>query len=184
VVAKSNPQRAQQMVNHIEGVRRVIGEWEWAARSRQQVDQQQQRQQWRQWSKVQDSEYEDFASKEASPEERKAIEAEAWALMRAEYGATDEQIAQAWQSNPNLRSLGAQRLLFRAARESLARKSIASKQVRNNIPTVQRPGSGNVERMPAADAEIAALNRRLNKSGSPKDAAELLTAMRARVRRG
>jgi len=178
VVAKSNPQRAQAMVGHVEAVRRVLGEWQQAAGAQQAAYQQVAQQEFSRWGSFQDSEFDSWAAKECSESELKAIQQEAREMLKQEWGATDQQLAQAWASNPNLRSLPAQKMIYEAAKKRRARKSIASKLQKPVPGVVQRPGSGNVERMPAADAEIKYRSNKLDKTGNWKDAAELLIARR------
>jgi hypothetical protein len=180
VTAKTNPQRAQAMVNMIDGVRRVVSEWQQAAGAQQAAYQQAQQTQFRAWAKQNDDAFDAWASKEVSASELDAIKDEACLMMREEYGATAEQLGQAWHSNPTMRSLASQKMIFEAARNRLARKSIASKLQRPPVPNLQRPGSGNLERPTASDAELSALNKKFSQSLSPKDAAALVAARRAR----
>jgi hypothetical protein len=180
VTAKQNPQRAQAMVNHVEAVRRVVGEWQQAAGAQQAAYQQAAQQQFNAWGKACDDAFDAWAGEQVSGAELEAIRDEACEMMKEEYGATAEQLGQAWHSNPTMRSLQGQKMIFEAARNRLHRKSIASKLVKGNIPTVQRPGSGNLERPTANEAELSALGKRLDKLGTVKAAADLLIARRGR----
>jgi hypothetical protein len=179
VVAKSNPQRAQQMVNHVEATRRVVDEWQRAAGAQQAAYQQAAQQEFSRWSNFQDAEFDSWAAKECSESELKAIQEESREMLKQEWGLTNQQLAQAWNSNPNLRSLPAQKMIYEAAKNRLARKSIATKLQRPAIPNVQRPGSI-IDRPSVADAHQISLEKEFKSDPSPKNAARLVTYRRTR----
>jgi hypothetical protein len=160
-------------------VRRVVGEYVQAAQQQQQAYQQAAQAQFNSWAKQNDDAYEAWASKEVSAEERRLIEREAQAMVKEEFNASDEQVAAAWNSNPMLRSFQGQKFLWEAARARLARRGAAAKKY-TPVPTVQRPSSEPIRSPSASDAELSALNKKFQQTGSPKDAAAWLAAKRAR----
>jgi hypothetical protein len=98
-------------------------------------------------------------------------------------GLTREQITHHWQNNPLMRSAAGQQILYEWS-EMKSRDAKAAnwrEKAARSVPPVQRPG---VSR-PAGEANhdnIAALDAKLTRSGSIKDAEALMNA-RARARR-
>jgi hypothetical protein len=98
-------------------------------------------------------------------------------------GMTDQQIADGYLHGTgpvNLRHAAAQETLLRAARADMAKKNLANRP-RKAAPRVVRPGSaGEITQVPD---KHTTLERRLDNSGSIRDAARLVSARRADARR-
>jgi hypothetical protein len=182
VVASRDPQRAQEILNHLSRIEPLVRENVRVQQAQQQHTaalyqqwQANQQAQFQQAALQHDQAYDAYANAEtSSAAERKAIEAEALQLLRE--GGDDQQIYHAYNTNWAMRSATAQKALFEAARARLARKGAKSK-LHRPIPNVQRPGSP-LER--ASDLDYAMRN--LEKPGkdlTAKEAAALVTARRA-----
>jgi hypothetical protein len=177
VIAKSNPQRAQSIIDHIGLINTTLQRGNEARVAQQQQWFVQTRKQFNSWAATQDAEYEAFAQQMPAAE-RSAIEAEARRMVLE--GSDPQSVAMSWQTSPELRSAKAQRLLFDAARWRLAQRGAKGKQFKP-VPNVQRPGSP-LEHASEQDYRI----RSLNKGGgplNPREAAALVTAQRAARRR-
>jgi hypothetical protein len=124
-----------------------------------------------------DADYFEYEKAQGLPfDQLEAIRNEARSMWR-DYGVTDQQLALEWNTNLALRSAGVQRAMFDLAKFRLTARSLASKAVRPGIPVVQRPGSP-VERARDSDVQIDRLNAKLDRTGSARDAANLLIAQR------
>jgi hypothetical protein len=111
-----------------------------------------------------------------NPQAAEAIKAEAIQLLKAG-GMSEDDIVRSWNGVgpfPWIRAAGMQEILLQAARQSLAKKGMKAPARRPVPPVTQRPGvAGELRRDPTAD-----LQRRLDKTGSIRDAARLLAARR------
>jgi len=179
LVARQNPQRGQQMVNHIEQVRAMVAEGQQAQQQQAAQQQAQLQQQWNHYAAQHDAAYENFV-KDVPAAERRAVEDEVRNSLR-ESGWSDETIANAWATDPALRSFAGQRQMWEAAKFRLSQKGAKSK-VNRAVPTVQRPGSP-MTRAPDSDIHLTALSRRLDQTMSVKDGAALVAARRQARRR-
>jgi hypothetical protein len=177
VIAKSNPQRAQSIVDHIGLINSTLQRGNEARVAQQQQWFVQTRKQFNSWAATQDADYEAFAQ-QVPAAERRAIEAEAQRMVLE--GSDPQSVAMSWQTSPELRSAKAQRLLFDAARWRLAQRGAKEKQYKP-VPNVQRPGSP-ADRIPDSDLHLGKLEKQLDSIGSAKAGAELLIARRARRR--
>jgi hypothetical protein len=92
-------------------------------------------------------------------------------------GLTREQITHHWQNNPLMRSAAGQQVLYEWS-EMKAEKARASDwrgKAGRSVPPVQRPGTARSAREASYD-DVSALDARLSKTGSLKDAEKLLFA--------
>jgi hypothetical protein len=92
-------------------------------------------------------------------------------------GLTREQITREWTSNPLMRSAVGQQVLYEWS-EMKAEKARASDwrgKAAKSVPPVQRPGTARSAREASYD-DVSALDARLSKTGSLKDAEKLLFA--------
>jgi len=121
-----------------------------------------------------DKGFDDWAKQQDTPERVNEISRFAMQLLQ-EDGYTPEQINQYWNT-PYLRSLPAQKALYRSASYELSRRSAKGKAVRS-VKTVQRPGSP-MARAPDQDIHLRDLSRKLDQTMSVKDAAALVAARR------
>src|SRR5262249_41893843 len=94
-----------------------------------------------------------------------------------DYGASEQEVAYHWQTNPAMRSLPMQKMMLDAVRYRRLGKTLEQKKMRP-VPLGQRPGSP-LERAPESEVRLDQLRSRLDATGSPKDAAAYLTAKRA-----
>jgi len=181
-VAQSNPDRAKAMAGHIQQVAGMVQQAQAAQGQYQAQQYAAQQQQFAAWSKAHDDSFErHFDTVVPDRAEQAAIQKEALAMLR-EDGLSDETIAAMWQT-PALRSVASQKAILNAVLYRRAQAAAKQKAVRP-IPVVQRPGSGSeYVRHSEWSGQREALAR-LDKSGSPRDAANYLIAKRAAARRG
>jgi hypothetical protein len=182
VVQKQNPQRADQMVRHIDQVGRLVEQHQKAQAAQVQAYQEAAHQQFQRAATDADANYNDWAKEHLSADQSSEIREEALAMLK-DYGLSEKDVAWHWQNNSLFRSFPAQRLMADAARWRLSQKALKSKAVPPPVPQVVRPGSP-TERASASEYEYRALNEKLNRSTRQSDqlraAAELVAARRAR----
>jgi hypothetical protein len=135
VMRAHNPQRFTEAVSHLARIDQ-FGKAAVAAQEQQRAVAQQQN---AAWTKAQDDAF-DAATANDTPETRSKIAAEAVAMLK-EYGASDDDIRQAWHSPGPFRSAVGQRVLRDAAAYRLAQKEVGQKLDRSAPAPVQRPGS-------------------------------------------
>jgi hypothetical protein len=177
VLDRTNPERGQQLRAHIENVNRITAQAEAAQRQQVQAYQQQHRAQFDYVAKLADDAFDHYAAT-AEPDASRRQEISGYArTMLREGGMSDQEINYHWQSSPILRSALGQQILFDAARFRIAQQTARSKAVRS-VPIVQRPGSP-AARGSEVDYNFGKLSAELQRTGSPKAAAALLTAQRA-----
>jgi hypothetical protein len=177
-VAQSNPERAKAMAQTVQAVAQTVQQAQAAQDQYQAQQHAAQQQQWAAWSKAHDDAFEAYFSTVASPAEQAEIRKEALAMLH-EDGMSDADIAALWES-PAFRSVTAQKALMNAARYRMAQGAARAKAIKP-VPIVQRPGSP-LARGSEVDFDLRKLSTELDKSGSPKAAAALLTARRANRR--
>jgi hypothetical protein len=95
--------------------------------------------------------------------------------MLAESGANVKQFLDAVSNQTTFPRASAEALLVKAARYDLLTKAARAVPARGAVPTVQRPGTAG-PRTNSSDTGLAALNAKLSKSGSLKDAVALRLA--------
>jgi predicted transposase YbfD/YdcC len=173
MIAKSNPEKAQQIETKFARVRALS---EQVARDEQAVQQYAQAQhakQWQQFAKAHDD-YFDHANRDVPQEQMKEIRAEAVNMLR-ESGMSDEAIKREYNSNALLRSYQGQQILADAARYRLAKRGVSA-NLKNPVPTLQRPGTVVSE---GRLTDVAAAERRFSAKHDVRSAAAVLSARRA-----
>ncbi len=177
VMQANNPERAQAARSHLEHVQRMAAAVE--QNKQQQVAAQQAA--FRQFADQSDKAFEKWAA--ATLPGREADLSKAAVNLLSDLGWSGESVLHEWNSNPLFRSAQGQIILALAAQQWQLRKEIPRKIARP-VPTVQRPGTGSefIERS-AFSGQREALAK-LERTGSPKDAAAYLVAKRAAARRG
>lgn len=115
----------------------------------------------------------------SDPKIRQAIFENAYAYLREAEKMSDEEIRDGYYRTGELRSYRAQERILRASRAWAAQRRAPAPR-RSEAPKVMRPGAG--EMTPTPDRHVD-LEKRLNKSGSVRDATRLLLAKRAAARR-
>ena len=173
---KANPQRHQQLANHVSQVRQTIQVAQQQAAQEQvrqyavaQQQQQQQQEQWQRWAARQDETIGDVA-----PEVQKEI-----VRMAEEGGISKNELWELYNSNPALRHSAFQAALRDAALYRMSKRSIPQ-AVSRPVPSVQKPGVSDPSQREER-SEYASLARQFaGQSLTPKQAAQLLIAKRAR----
>ena len=148
---------------------------EWSATQQRQSEEYQQ--QWSQFASQQDAMFAEKVPEYADKDKASKLGETAISVLR-DKGFNDQELGALWhgQSSMSLRDHRTQLLILDAVRyrDGLkAAKAAAAKPV----PPVQRPGVAR-PRGPGSDATLQALSEKLSQTGSPKDAAKLITARR------
>jgi len=190
MIHRTSPERGKAISNYLQNVssllqngaqvverQRLAQEQQTQARMHQYATQMQE--QFNREAAWADSQFSDYAKSEGlTAAQLKDIKNEAMEILR-ESGMTDQDIAIAYNTDKTLRSFVGQVSLMNNARWRIAQRNLAKNIAPKPVPPVQRPGSLG-ERASERDYQLHGLNEKLNKSGSWKDAAELLNARRAR----
>lgn len=130
-----------------------LAEWQSEAQAAHQRQQQESSERLNKWIETQDSEIEKLFEKTPKPQ-RDALANEAKKML-LDYGFTEEQVGNLWQSSI-LRSAPLQRIMADAARFRIAQRT-ATKPAVKPVPPVQRPGTVMPARNSADAAEITRL---------------------------
>jgi hypothetical protein len=144
--------------------------------------QQQQQHAWVNYCQAHDDAFSRAHPELADPKVSYETQKEAIAYLQ-ERGMSEDQIKQAWASDPTFRSAAAQNVLYDAVQYRLASrraKEISSKQRLPPVSTV-RPGVAR-DKAWVDHEQLSALGQRLGATGSVRDAAALLRARRAASR--
>ena len=171
---RSNPQRHQQLANHVAQVRQTIQVAQQQQQQQQVLAQQQQHQQ----AEAQRHQFQRFA---AYHDERVAAVppevANEVVAMAAEHGVSKQELLELYNTSPVLRHSAFQQMMSDAAKYRLAQRNIPRAASRP-VPQIQRPG---VTSDAARDDNYSHIERQYRgQSLTPKQAAELVTARRAR----
>jgi hypothetical protein len=190
-VKSRDPARAAAITEHIARTRQLVDE----AQRVQQVQTQRMEAGYRQWvanheaqfhraAAVDDAAYDAWSRNQGvSRDQQRAITEEVMAEFRRQ-GWNDQQINQAYNSNPAMRSFAGQVQMHQAAAYRIQQRQMANvrrTKLDRTPPHVQRPGSP-VERMPDSSHYL----QKLEKPGQPlsaKEAAAFVTARRNAARR-
>lgn len=114
-----------------------------------------------------------MAAKE-TPESMQRIKQALPSIIEQDYGVSRQELFQALQTNPALRSAAFQSMMLDAAKYRMAQREVVNK-VDRSVPPVQRPG---VSQPRSDDGVTSALNR-FRAEPSVENAAKLLQARRA-----
>jgi hypothetical protein len=180
IVAKQNPSRAQSMVDHLKQTQRIVHDAAQVQQQHQQWHAQRYRAAFDQDAARHDMAYDQWSRNQGvSAEERAQITQEVMAEFRRQ-GWNDQQIAEAYHSNPAMRSFAGQVQMHQAAAYRLQQQRMANIQRTKKdraAPVVQRPGSP-VERASDADVYLQKLSGPPGSPLTPRQAAALVTARR------
>jgi hypothetical protein len=168
-VARTNPQRANEIVGAIQTARRNVA----VVNQHVQVQQNQQREQMRSWADAQDRAFDSYASTQPKAE----VEAAAKNLpdlLEREYGINKQELAQLYGSSI-LRSVAAQRMLldlsrYHAAKEAIHRAPMPSRRV-------MRPGDVDT-RGATYEPQLTEAAAAFKSDPNPRNAARQLSALR------
>jgi len=175
VVKNSDPARHALIEQHLNNVAGIYRQ----AQAAQQAQAELQRANFARFSQEQDKVFEQTAEKEYGKERVAAAKRAIVDIAKETYGISPEELAHLYQTQPILRTAPMQRMMMDAALYRMAQKTATANPVRT-VPATQKPGTAKPA-VNALDEEIAKLDRRLTKTGSPKDATALrLAKMRAR----
>jgi hypothetical protein len=120
-------------------------------------------------------------TKGISPKEMEAVKAEIPRMLK-EYGVSDpHQFLAAIHGQSTFPRASAERIMVDAAKWRMAKRA-AMPSPRRTVPNVTRPGIAGPRGAERSDSGLAALNAKLSKSGSIKDATALLMARRSKGR--
>jgi hypothetical protein len=127
-----------------------------------------------QWASEQDRLFAEKVPEFSDPEKGQKLTELAIKALKDDYGFSDNEMVQAWGGA--FRDYRMQQVLLDASRYRQL-KNNPPKPAAKAVPPVQRPGSA---RAPGAEQEstVKALDDRLSKTGSLKDAVRLMTARR------
>jgi hypothetical protein len=175
-INQGNPQRAQEIAAHLNGVRQIYGQAVQAQGVVQQQAQAKYQQEWTSFANKEDAKF-----LQSHPEMADAKVAREITDGAAEYlrglGFSNQDLQRSWngEASVSLRDNRIQALIhdgmkFRAAQNI--------KPAIKPVPQVVRPGVAQ-QRGADQDIRIAELSKRLEHTGNPRDAAELLIAQRA-----
>lgn len=163
------PARFQQAIGRIQAVAQVE-----QARSKIQADKTaRESAEFRTYAQAEDARFADMVKGERN---MPAIEAEIVAMVK-DHGADPREFFKAGTESKFLRSAAAQKILVDAAKYRMIMR-LPKAIPKRDVPPVQRPGHVG-PRTNSRDASLTALNAKLSKSGSLKDAQALLAARRS-----
>jgi hypothetical protein len=164
-----DPARAQAIVSHVRAASQQLQ----AIQQQQTAQRQQAAQQQQTWMNQQDDEFEKWSQTQPA-NEVKAVRGAVIDTLTREYGIDRAELAQLWNSQPLMRSLPVQRLLYDITRFHLARAGI-QKAATVHRP-VQRPGTA--ETGHADYSELTARMKDFAADATPRKAAAALMARR------
>jgi hypothetical protein len=180
LLAKTNPQRAQQLQDFALRASTVAGQLQQQQYQQTQIAQQQAAEAFQRYAAEQDAKGLAKETPESLAQIRNVIYADA-----EKAGIPRAQLEQAWNSNPTLRHAFVSELVADGAKWRMSQRALATHRVNPVVPSVQRPGVASPG--PTADpGEIAAASARFNLPGGNlgrdglRNAAALITARRAR----
>ena len=186
---QSNPTRAAQITQELEGTRNFFTQAAQAETLRQQqaqvqyqAYQQQQQRQWKNYADNEDAKYTEF-EKTRPAAEVKAVRENVLRVLSSQYNMPEADFIRAYQTDPTARSAAMQKMAYEVTLQALHREGVASKAVPPPVPTVQRPGSP-TERASASDYEFKSLNDKVNRLTGRQQIAAAAELVAARRRRG
>jgi hypothetical protein len=131
-------------------------------------------QHWENYAREQDRMFSEKVPEFSDPNKAKPLQELAVKALQEDYGFSHEEMLNAW--NGPFRDHRVQQMLLDAARYRQLKKN-PPKPTAKPVPPVQRPGTASSANA-GTEAEIKALEQKLQKSGSIKDAAALMAARR------
>lgn len=180
VLAQQNPQRASEIVAHIQKTNAVVAHWQQAAQAQHEQAARQWQNDWAKFAAAEDAKFDKAMPELAADKEAARKLADAAMTTLRSVGFSDQDLHRAYHGEValSLRDHRAQLILAKAAMFDAAKAAVPPKQVRS-VPRVQRPGNGE-RHDDYSGSQISELSQRLNRTGNVKDAARLLAARRAR----
>jgi hypothetical protein len=175
---QSAPERFQQFQQLSGRAAQLVGVYRQQQAEQQQQMREVQAAQFKQFALVADDAF-DRMNANVPAETRKAISREAVNIFK-EFGISETELMQHYNSNPLLRSAAGQQIVAEAARWRLAQRNVATK-VHHQVPHIARPGSS-AEAQTRTEEALASARAKLKPSMSAKEAAAYVIARRAASR--
>ena len=174
-MAETEPHRYLQYLAHQEEVRGVMAQMQ-AVAERNKADI---ARKWQEYSTEQDKKFAEVFPELSDPEKRAKMEKAALGYL-TDIGFENDELAALWGGDKgiSIRDAKIQRIIADATRFREAQEAL-KKAKTQAVPPVQRPGVAQPKGAGDA-AKLKELNARLTQTGSPRDAAALLAARRAR----
>jgi hypothetical protein len=173
VLAQVDPPAFQQAMNILGRTHQIV--------QAQQQDQQQrsyaQQQQFETYGKAEDAKFRGMFGNDQGELQKVATQVVEYC---EDIGIGRDRLVHMLRTNPEVRSAEGQKILADAAKYRAMQKTAMPRATRN-LPPVQKPGIS-APRGEAEHADVQALDARLSKTGSVKDAEKLLFARLARSR--
>jgi len=181
-IAHQNPQRASEIVSHIERTNATAAAWQQAYDAQYQQATEKYKADWAKFAQTEDAKFEKLAPEMADRQSSQRLADATVSTLRG-VGFSNEDLQKAWNGDASisLRDHRAQLLLRKAALYDSAQAAASQKVVRD-IPKVQRPGVSGFRADEHSASELATLSNRLRQTGNWKDAAKFLAARRANNR--
>lgn len=170
LIAAKDPARGQAIHEHMQRTQNLYQASQQAAAQQQQL----QAQQLNRWVQQQDQLFEESVKHEPV-ETVKEVKANAARIAREYYGISEDELRQAYQTNPAVRSAAFGKMMYDATRWHLTQESLKAHKSNPVVP-VQRPG---VTQPRGDDGDVSAAMKRFQAEPTPKNAADLLVARRA-----
>jgi hypothetical protein len=167
-LSQVDPPAFQKAMNVLQRTSQIVSAQQQAAQQQAQLA----RQHFERYSREQDVQF--YSAIGKTPDE---VDGRGIVKNLESLGLTREQITHHWQNNPLMRSAAGQQILYEWS-EMKAEKARASdwrEKAARSVPPVQRPGTARSAREASYD-DVSALDARLSKTGSLKDAEKLLFA--------
>jgi hypothetical protein len=175
---QSQPERFQQFQQLAGRAQQLVGVYRAQQAEQQQQMREVQAAQFKQFALVADDAF-DRMNANVPAETRKAISQEAVNIFK-EFGISETELMQHYNSNPLLRSAAGQQIVAEAARYRLSQKGLSQRRA-NPVPQVVRPGSPEAFQT-RSEAALAEARAKLKPSMSAKEAAACVIARRAASR--
>lgn len=141
----------------------------------QQQRAQEQAQWWQNYVKEQDQQFLEIAPEFKDAEKAPKLQAQVRSYLK-DVGITDNELQTLWSSNPTFRDARTQKIIWEASQFRAAKEAVKNAPPKP-VPPVQRPGTAPAKGE-RASADLQALETKLERTGSAKDAAALLMAKR------
>src|SRR5262249_3585490 len=140
-----------------------------------------QRQAFDKWAVEQDRA---FAAKHPDYFDDPALQKAAKQYVCETWGLTEQEVAEQWSTNPNLRNAGTQSMIYDAVRARADRAGLESKRVTPQAPPVLRPGIRS-DAPTISETEFARLSAAIDDPNLPqrhklRAAAQMLASQRSR----
>jgi hypothetical protein len=169
-IAKVDPVKATAINGALQRTQALLTASQQAEAAQRQI----QAQNLKNWVEAEEQKFEREVLSKESPESLQKIKAMLPEIIQQDYGLSREDVANALQTNPALRSAAFQSVLLDAAKFRMAQRDVAAK-VHRDVRPVQKPG---VSQPRGYDSAVDSALRSFRANPSPKSAAALLIAKR------